>query len=345
MTGVNPAPAASIATDPDVAQRRHARTEATIVLLQTAVAVAFIAGAYAGLFHVASPIREITAAWLWLYHVWLTVYSFKYRVHGQSLAWVEPLIPLLDLSCATAVYISLGDPVSPVWAIYLYALIGYSRRYEGRGYLAVSGYTILNLLVGWLAIGNPKPAQFFIMLVISVAVMTLASPFSESWREAARRGPTPAKTAPLPGLATRRTFFERLAQAGRMPLSILMLDLDHFKKLNDEFGHLRGDEVLRAAAAAMASSVPSTAITARFGGEEFIVALPGIDARQAGVFGESIRQSISAATPTTVSIGCTVLRPFETIDQAIRRADELLYVAKRQGRDRVARDAFERYAA
>jgi len=63
------------------------------------------------------------------------------------------------------------------------------------------------------------------------------------------------------------------------------------------------------------------------------------------VIGESIRRAVAATTPTTVSVGCTAVRPLETIDQAIRRADELLYVAKRQGRDRVAGDTIERFAA
>src|SRR5512139_2541507 len=140
--------------DPGSARRRHARTEATIVLLQAAVAALFVAGAYLAVFHVASPEREIVAAWVALYHVMVTAYSFRYRVQGTALRWVEPIIPLLDISCATAVYIALHDPVSPVWAVYLYALIGYSRRYAGLQYAAVSAYTVANLVVGWLAIGN-----------------------------------------------------------------------------------------------------------------------------------------------------------------------------------------------
>jgi len=345
MTRENPAGDAALAADLDGAQRRTARTEATIALLQSGVAFVFVIGAYIGLFDIPSPTREICAAWVWVYHVWVTIYSFRYRVHGRTLAWAEPLIPLLDISCATAVYIALGDPVSPVWAIYLYALIGYSRRYEGFSYLLVAAYTIANLAVGWLAIGNPAPAQFFIMFVMALAVMGLSHTMSESWRDAERRARRLAETDPLTGLFNRRTFFERLAALGDEGVSILMLDLDHFKSLNDEFGHLKGDDVLRTTARAMQESLPAGAIAGRFGGEEFIVALPRAGAVEAARIGERLRETVSLATPTTMSIGCTTRRPMETFDQTIRRADELLYVAKRSGRDRVAKDAIERFAA
>lgn len=350
MIGTNPATRGervpvSGAADPLAAQRRLARTEGAIVLLQSSVAFTFVIGAYVGLFDIPSPTREICATWVWAYHVLIVVYSFAYRVRGNAIPWVEPLIPLLDVSCATAVYIALGDPVSPVWAIYLYALIGYSRRYEGFQYITVAAYTIGNLLVGWLAIGNPAPAQFFIMFVMAVAVMGLSYTISESWRDAERRARQLAETDPLTGLANRRTFFERLDSLGDRTASILMLDLDYFKRLNDEFGHLRGDEVLRNTAKAIVSTLPEDAIAGRFGGEEFIVALPGMDARQAAIVGEALRQEVANSTPTTVSIGCTVRRPHESIDQTIKRADELLYVAKRQGRDRVAKDSIDRFAA
>lgn len=345
MHGVLPTVSAPNRSQSDEAAARHARTEAAIVLIQSAVAFVFVIGVYAGLFHIPSPTREICAGWVWGYHVLVAIYSFAYRVKGRTIPALEPLIPLFDVSCATAVYIALGDPVSPVWSIYLYALIGYSRRYQGVSYLVVASYTILNLLVGWLAIGNPEAGQFFVMFVMSLAVMGLSYTISEAWRDAEKRARALAETDGLTGLANRRTFFERLDALGDVPASILMLDLDHFKRLNDEYGHLRGDQVLKDAAQAIRQNLPHAGLAGRFGGEEFIVALPGIDVRQAAITGEAIRQAVAAKTPTTVSIGCTVRRPLETIDQTIKRADELLYVAKRNGRDRVAKDAIDRFAA
>lgn len=345
MNGVLPDFLARNGSDAEQAAARHARTEAAIVLLQSGVAFVFVIGAYSGLFDIPSPTREICAGWVWTYHVLVAIYSFAYRVKGRTIPAIEPLIPLLDVSCATAVYIALGDPVSPVWSIYLYALIGYSRRYQGLSYLLVASYTIVNLLVGWLAIGNPEAGQFLVMFVMSLAVMGLSYTISEAWRDAEKRARALAETDSLTGLANRRTFFERLDALGDVRASILMLDLDHFKRLNDEFGHLRGDEVLKLAARAITQSIPHVGLAGRFGGEEFIVALPGVDVRQAAITGEAIRRAVAESTPTTVSIGCTVRRPLETIDQTIKRADELLYVAKRNGRDRVAKDAIDRFAA
>jgi len=98
--------------------KRLARTEATIALLQCGVAFVFVIGAYTGLFDIpsqhgksASPGSGSTTSG--------SRFTRQYRVRGKTLAWVEPLIPLLEVSCATAVYIALDDPVSPVRAIYL----------------------------------------------------------------------------------------------------------------------------------------------------------------------------------------------------------------------------------
>lgn len=340
-------PAATVQGESErsAARRRHARTEATVALLQAGVAFTFVVGAYVGLFDIPSPAREICTGWVWLYHVAMTTYSFAYRVRGERLAFVEPLVPLLDISCATAVYIALNDPVSPVWAIYLYALVGYSRRYEGRAYVLVSLYTIGNLVVGWLAIGNPDGARFLIMILLAVAVMALSATLSDAWREAEARARRLAETDSLTGLANRRTFFERMDRLEGSPFGLLMLDLDNFKRLNDEQGHLAGDRTLTAAAAVIARELPARAFAGRYGGEEFIVALPGFDAASSRLSGERIRQAIAAETGTTVSVGCTVRRAGEPLDTALRRADELLFVAKRQGRDRVEGDDFMRFAA
>lgn len=344
MTRGTTANLAGISRAPLAARRRLARTEGTIALLQCVVAFAFVIGAYTGLFDIPSPTREVCAGWVWFYHVGVTVYSFAFRVRGETIPWVEPLVPLLDISCATAVYIALGDPVSPVWAIYLYALMGYSRRYQGTTYLAVGLYTIANLLFGWLAMGNPEPQQFLVMVIMSLAVMALASTMSEAWREAEARIRVLAETDPLTGLANRRTFFEHVEALGDGKFGLLMLDLDHFKRLNDELGHLAGDRTLVAAAETIRGELASNSVAGRYGGEEFIVLLPGFDAPQSRLVGERIRQAIAANTPTTVSVGSTVRRPGEPIDATLRRADELLFVAKRSGRDNVADDLM-RFAA
>jgi diguanylate cyclase (GGDEF)-like protein len=153
----------------------------------------------------------------------------------------------------------------------------------------------------------------------------------------------------LTGVANRRHFDERLAaevaRAERYghPLCLLLLDLDHFKRINDSHGHGAGDIVLRRAARIMAASARSTDFVARIGGEEFAVLLPEQDGAGARAVAENLRglvagldnTDIAANLRVTASLGVAVLRPGEGRDSLLRRADAALYEAKNAGRDRV----------
>jgi two-component system, cell cycle response regulator len=137
-----------------------------------------------------------------------------------------------------------------------------------------------------------------------------------------------------------------LARAAResKPFSILMADLDHFKEVNDAYGHLAGDEVLREAARRMKSSVRCYDSIGRYGGEEFLVVLPGCDVVEAWMLGDRLRQAISgdpfavsdARYPISCSVGCAT-QPTAAgydADALIRLADAALYGAKHSGRNR-----------
>jgi len=160
----------------------------------------------------------------------------------------------------------------------------------------------------------------------------------------------------LTGLANRRRFDERLADEWkraareRASLGLLMIDLDHFKKYNDEYGHLAGDECLRSVARILAAEAQrNTDLAARFGGEEFAVLLPNIDGAGCARIGEKIRRALhEAALPhapnhpfgrVTVSVGGAVWRPAEeraaAPDSLIEAADRALYAAKNGGRNRL----------
>lgn len=160
-----------------------------------------------------------------------------------------------------------------------------------------------------------------------------------------------ASTDPLTGLANRAVLFDRIAleiaRARRSghPVSLAILDLDHFKRFNDRFGHVAGDRLLVAAARALQASVRDTDLAARFGGEEFAVLLPEADSTRALTCLERIRVSVSglrvsgAAEGTTVSIGVAIFDPLEraTISPTawLRQADSALYMAKARGRDQI----------
>jgi diguanylate cyclase (GGDEF)-like protein len=135
----------------------------------------------------------------------------------------------------------------------------------------------------------------------------------------------------------------RARRYGR-PLSLLMLDIDHFKVINDSFGHEGGDEALRAMSASLRQSLRGADLAGRFGGEEFAILLPETDLPGATVFAERLRRTI-AELPVmfhrqrvrlTVSIGVTrVGNDIDGIDRALQEADRLMYAAKENGRNRV----------
>ena len=155
-----------------------------------------------------------------------------------------------------------------------------------------------------------------------------------------------ATTDGLTGLMNHRTFQERLRQeftrATRYgtPLSLLLLDVDHFKQFNDTFGHPAGDAVLKSVSQVLRMTARHTDLVARYGGEEFVLVLPQTDSHGATVIAERVRVAIAAASwdlrAVTVSIGVSTLA-LDTPDPSvlIARADQALYHSKAAGRDRV----------
>jgi diguanylate cyclase (GGDEF)-like protein len=168
--------------------------------------------------------------------------------------------------------------------------------------------------------------------------------------ETKRRLHEETRLDPLTGLRNRRAFEEmaqhevQLAMREDHPLTLLMMDLDHFKKLNDTWGHAFGDRALRAFGGVLLTVTGSSDAVARLGGEEFAVLLPGRSARSAMAVAERLRATVESLHLSegeelvrfTVSVGLSSLRRGEeTLDAMLRRADRALYEAKRDGRNRV----------
>ncbi len=155
-----------------------------------------------------------------------------------------------------------------------------------------------------------------------------------------------SETDPLSGLANRRGFEQHGKQAVARaevqcaPAALAMFDLDHFKAVNDTFGHEIGDQVIADFAALLRDVAPSPALVARLGGEEFVMLLEGATAQATCLHAERIRLGAATASPPgrpspTVSVGVAEHRNGETLADLLRRADTALYHAKREGRDRV----------
>jgi len=165
-----------------------------------------------------------------------------------------------------------------------------------------------------------------------------------------------AITDPVTGIANRKHFQDMLhksveaANAAKAPLALIVIDIDHFKRFNDLYGHLTGDQVLRLVSMTMREQVKSKATLARFGGEEFGIIMPETPLADARAIAEEIRQSVlnrelvkrstgESLGKITVSVGVSAFRHGETGTALLDRADQCMYVAKRTGRNRTVTDA------
>ncbi|MDL0430436.1 GGDEF domain-containing protein [Marinobacter sp. TBZ242] len=160
-----------------------------------------------------------------------------------------------------------------------------------------------------------------------------------------------ANTDPLCGLSNRRgadgflAAEAALADRYQRPLTIILIDIDQFKGINDDHGHKVGDSVIRGFADILANTVREVDLAARWGGDEFLVATPGVDLRAARHAAERCRRAIErapiAGISVTVTVGIAQYLPGKGIDDAINRADAMLYRAKAAGRNRVITEACE----
>ncbi|WP_087500558.1 sensor domain-containing diguanylate cyclase [Pseudomonas sp. SID14000] len=151
-----------------------------------------------------------------------------------------------------------------------------------------------------------------------------------------------AQSDPLTGLANRRAMQDTLApwQESKKTIAVISVDIDHFKQVNDTFGHDVGDETLKAVAELMKQNSRPTDLLCRVGGEEFVLLIPNSSISAAVDIAERLRLSIAstaleAVGHITVSLGVALWRSGSSMDDAFHRADQLLYRAKQQGRNQV----------
>jgi diguanylate cyclase len=210
------------------------------------------------------------------------------------------------------------------------------------------------------AASDPRPIIEKLVAELAAAT-TRASALEENFHETSKELDTirdslkaaeqRSNTDALTGLANRRSLeeFFRSAQITAMetgdPLSVMMIDVDHFKKFNDTYGHQVGDQVLRLVAKVLQENVRDVDLAARYGGEELIAVLPGANLDVCAGVAERVRRRISEARLTrratgqeiarvTVSMGVAQFRLAESAEATIERCDRALYQAKRLGRNR-----------
>lgn len=259
----------------------------------------------------------------------------------------DPLVPTTIVAvivtiAATSIILLLGD-VSIYWA-YVALIINLVLTHRHVGLL-------LNLaLVGIIAIhGGAFASTVHLSAFIATAVLVsvYAFIFATQTEQQRQRLQTQAERDPLTGVGNRRLLESSLPEiagqgkTGALPHSVALLDLDRFKRVNDEFGHAAGDRVLQDLAGILEQSTRGQDRLFRIGGEEFVLLMPETTIEGAQVVAEKIRQRTqsrlsSPGGSVTVSIGIAEIDPADTDwDHWLEKADRALYEAKRSGRNRI----------
>ena len=255
------------------------------------------------------------------------------------------------IATASALDGGIGSPISSLWVLpTIYLSMGFSRAaIVFCGSIAI----VLYFVVAWLTPGSPNSGAFTMELVVLVVAvfMVLLGATAREERErvlAAVRSQLSvlATIDGLTGCINPQAFAQvaaiEVARAARYKheISMLALDVDHFKSINDEHGHLMGDEVLRQLGATLRACVRGTDIVARIGGDELLVLCPETGESSAIRLAERLRASVrQLRVPfnVTLSIGiCTLGIETSDLQQLRECADLALYEAKQQGRDRYA---------
>lgn len=225
-----------------------------------------------------------------------------------------------------------------------------------NGIIVVLGSLIAALAGTHLSFVIFGDADYRVAMGIATVIPLIVAPIAYWWvvrlviklERQARALDILAATDPLTGLSNRRVFMEqasRLTRSSDNKVSVALLDIDHFKQINDRYGHAGGDVALTEVAEILRGSAPADAIIARLGGEEFGILWSGLEAESDSISGivETMRAQLeqaAIASPTgtislTASFGLAHFGPEESVDDFLRRADTALYRAKAAGRNRV----------
>lgn len=328
---------------------------------------------FAGLLH-ASPTIALTlfamVVFSQLVFLGLFVSRLNLRVADPSLTEPQVLVALAWLTVLLSLF---SEGRGSMLVIYLLTLLFGVFQLPPRVFVrcalfAFVGFAGLNLYEAYtLQLSAPRVAlmQTSVLAIVLVWLCLFASyaqvmrqqmrqrrfalqAHQDTLRGMMRQLENLATTDELTGLCNRRHFLN-LARRELDSLSsgcqhgLALLDLDHFKRINDAYGHAAGDRVLQTFAAVALACLREGDVVARYGGEEFVLLLPNTDADQFSACCERLREAFSCAEPLelkmanlSVSIGMTLLTANDDLDEALQRADQALYQAKRDGRNRCA---------
>jgi diguanylate cyclase len=294
---------------------------------------------------------------------------------GWTQRFADPLLtfPLAVVTqlLVVAAYVLVGAPRADVVILLSQTLVVSMFRLTPKQTLLLGAFSVVTLSVAQLGLwlnhapgfGNTLALAHFLVCTTALGIMTLVTKWvsdirvrihkqAESLQEALNQANVLATTDMLTGLMSRRSMMDELqaavtqATAAHRPLSVALIDIDKFKQINDEHGHQCGDAVLKSFSAMAMVGMRDSDKLCRWGGEEFLLLLPDVDASQAGVAVDRLRQRIKELSAhakehpaITVSAGVAQWHLSEPIAAWLERADTAMYQAKSQGRDRCVADA------
>jgi diguanylate cyclase (GGDEF)-like protein len=261
--------------------------------------------------------------------------------------WVAAAWGMLPLLLGGAVN-ATGGPTSPALMWFALPAVTLGARFEPWGMVVGTAYLIAAFLLSTVAVDPVAAADHSQTLIAAVALILSSVILSGALVESDRAHRRSSTLDPLTGLFNRNALEQRLAELDGEPCdrkpgrshALLLCDVDHFKRVNDEHGHAAGDAVLQEIAYTMRAALRAGDSIYRIGGEEILVVLPGASEEDAVGIAERLRRAVSRCRPVgvsvTISIGAAVSRPSRVdTDDLVARADAALYAAKASGRDTV----------
>jgi diguanylate cyclase (GGDEF)-like protein len=261
------------------------------------------------------------------------------RTSSHPAVWVAAAWAMLPLLLTDAVVLT-GGAASPVLMLFALPAITLGARFEPRGIVLGTVYILALLLVSTVGLDSQVAGVHHQQVIASVALVLCSVILSGALVESDRAHRRRSTLDPLTGLFNRNALEQRLSELDGQPSSeaeglshaLLLCDLDHFKRVNDQLGHAAGDAVLQDVAYTMRAALRAGDSIYRVGGEEILVVLPGAGRPEAIEIAERLRQEVRERRPIGVPV--TVSSGVAT-DDLVNRADAALYAAKAGGRDMV----------
>jgi len=293
----------------------------------------------------------ISEGFLVAYHVYYTWYVWHELNRDPLPPATAYATPFMDTVAVSLGLIAVGDPLHPIWGVYFFILVGVTFFYYPIARAYVFWLLANYAFVGWglqlRGLYVPVPQMGVGAIILLMALYNLVA-YTGGERRLRRHIAKAARTDPLTNLLNRRgleeALSERLAVADQenRAVAVFMVDVDRFKRYNDQFGHLAADGVLEALADQLAAAAHDRELVARYGGDEFVIIVPDVTAEDALLLAERLRQQVARVGLCTVSIGISMANGRGAgAKELLDLADAALLTAKQSGRNCVRAPTLE----